>query len=165
MTKHRRYQLTEQQLKPVIRAIKEGYEDRGEDFYNRVVGVSFDSEQYELVFDVETDQRHVLTKRVDIATDPMIQRIETALAAENYNLSDEPEWEVIDAQIREQYLVIVVSPMGEKETYQPKFDLREVIEWLPEMSWEERYPINEPDPDEYYERQRERHWDLEHGNA
>jgi hypothetical protein len=55
--------------------------------------------------------------------------------------------------------------MGEKEIYQPTFDLNSVIEWLPEMSWEERYPVNEPDSDEYYERKREREYDRLHGNV
>jgi hypothetical protein len=164
MTQRRRYQLTEEQLQPVIRFINENYpvgvtgnnidslSGADGDAYAEVTGVQFDPKDYDFIFNVETEQNQMLTKKVYAASDEVINKVNEELGKLGGN--PKGEWEIQSAEIKQHHLVLNVAENG--KLYPIAIHTDYVLSWLPALDSDEPQPTSEPDPDEFYDRQREK---------
>ena len=164
MTKRRRYQMTENQLQPVIRYINENYpagvadynidslSGADKDGYSSVTGVRFDPQDYDLIFDVETDGGQMLTKKVYAADDKVIMKVGEELK----KLGGDPngEWEIQSAEIRQHQLILNVADNG--QLYPIPIHTDYVLSWLPDIDSEEPHSTFEPDPDAMHDSQMEK---------
>jgi len=143
MAKHNRYFLTERQLAPVIRYINENYPAGINDFnfdrlsgadrpsYDRIQDVTLKPDG-SLIIDIATDNGRTVEKEVWLGEDNIIKTIEAALPKYGYNLARFPEWEVINANISNGYLILDIG--GDGRTHQVAIDGQAVIQWVPELA-------------------------------
>ena len=164
MTKRKRYQLTEEQLQPVIRFINENYPagvtdhniDRlsgaDGDSYSNITGVRFDAKDYDLLLDVETEQGQMLTKKLYAASDEVITKVNEELG----KLGGDPngEWEIQSAEIKQHHLILNIVENG--RLYPIAIHTDYVLSWLPELDSDESHPTFERDPDEFHNAEREK---------
>lgn len=161
MEKHRRYQLTERQLAPVIRYINENYPDgvtdrnfdrlsgANTDQYETIFSVRYDHKTDDLYFEVETQNGQMLTKRLQ-NTNALYQTIDKELTT--LGLPEGSEWEILTAGIKNHHLILNLAV--NQQQHQVNIPTDYVITWLEEMNDEDFHP-SEPDPDERYDRERE----------
>jgi hypothetical protein len=164
MTKRKRYQLTEEQLQPVIRFINENYPAGVNDYnidklsgadgdsYSTITGVRFDAKDYDLLIDVETEQGQMVTKKLYAASDDIITKVNEELS----KMGGDPngEWEIQSADVKQNHLILNVAEKG--KVYPIAIHNEYVLSWLPELNSDEEHPTSEPDPDEFHDRQREK---------
>jgi hypothetical protein len=155
MAKHRRYQLTERQLAPVIRYINENYPagvTGHEDYFNRdsygqVRDVTL-KPNGSLVLDIVTDNGQPVEKEVWLGENEVVATIESHLPPEAQGI----EWEVTNAEMRGDQVSFDVDANG--NMFNVMLNTDEVINWLPELSSDD-LPDNEPDPDLAHDRAKE----------
>ena len=163
MAKRRRYKLTETQLTPVIRFINEEFSnypagvtdfniDRlsgaGNDVYEQIRDVTL-KPNGNLIFDIVTDRGHTVEKEIWLGDDQVIRTIEPILPQFGYNLREFPEWEVTNATMQGNNVVLDI--IGDGHMHQVVVDVSSIFGWLPELEPDEIEPA-EPDYDEMRER-------------
>ena len=155
MSTHKRYRLTEAQLKPVIRYIDENYPAGINDFnfdelsganrhsYERIQDVTLEPDG-KLLVSIETDKGASVEKEVWMGDDKVINVIQQLLPKYGYDIKQFPEWEVINASYRTGFVVLDV--IGDGKSHQISVSENDVIKWLPEIS---DYDVadREEDPD------------------
>lgn len=143
MKKHKRYIVTENQLPKIIHYINENYPAGINDFnidylsganrhsYDRLVDATL-KENGSLVLGISTDRDKIVEKEVWIGEDHIIQHIESAVQKKGYDITNFPEWEVIDASVNNGYLVLNIG--GDSNNYKVIVGWEEIVKWLPELS-------------------------------
>jgi hypothetical protein len=159
MKKCKRYQLTEGQLKTVIKVIPENYPAGVTDSnFDSLSGADRDSYDYisdvklnkdgDLVFTVETQNGQTVIKNLWVGDDAVILPIERELPKYGYNVEQKPEWNIENVTINNHYVIFDISDYGSQRVRVP-IDMASVIEWLPDIDREEEhsYQYGEPNYD------------------
>lgn len=168
MKKSKRYRLTEEQLKPVIRFINEdspyypaGVTDSNfdrlsganEDEYTAIIDVENDVENGDLVLTVKTQHGQKMTKRLSIADNNFILQMDEELRGIGVN--PDTEWEIESAEIRGHELVLAV--MVNNQEYPVTMSSGFILELLPVAESEDYDDYDsEPDFDAMYQQHQER---------
>jgi hypothetical protein len=162
MKKRKRYQLTEQQLKTVIKVIPESYGDYpagvtdanfdrlsggDRDMYDYISDVDYEPKSGDIIFSVESYQGQTFEKRIWSGDDPFVEIIERELPKYGYNLQENPEWDILNVTMNGRYVVFTISDYG-KGVYQVPIHTDSLLDILPEMEDDEEHRYQEP-PDDY----------------
>jgi hypothetical protein len=159
MKKRKRYQMTEGQLKSVIKVIPENYpagvtgyniglSGADRDVYDYISGVDYDKQTGDVVFTVESDQGQTFYKRIWSGDDKFINIMERELPKYDYDLQENPEWDIKNVTMNNRYIIFTISDYGAGE-YTVPIHMDYFMDILPEMEGDEEqlYQNSEPDYD------------------
>lgn len=159
MKKRKRYQLTENQLKSVVKVIPENYplgvsdsnidklSGADRDRYDYISDVEYDKESGDIIFYVETYNGQTVTKRMWSGDDNFMAVIERELPKYGYDLQKNPEWSIEGVKMNGRVIVFTVSDYGALKVDVP-IPSDYFIDIMPEIDSDEGYQYQEP-ADEY----------------
>ena len=144
MSKRKRYQLREEQLKDVVQFISENYpagvgdwnidQLSGGDYddYDYIDEVDYDTKTGDLVFDISTTHGGSLERKIWAGDTNFIVAVETELKKQGHDLEEIDEWDIINAQTKDSNVIITVGDY-KGNLYHIPIHKSEIFEWLPEV--------------------------------
>jgi hypothetical protein len=133
MKKHRRYQLTDSQLVPVIRHINENVEDYAVDVndtgneYVAIYSVTYDPDKDDLYFSAETQDGQTKTKKIaGNKLHNFNQAVEKELST--FNVPAGVLWEILSATIKNHKLHMII--VADQQDYEVDIPVDYVLGWL-----------------------------------
>lgn len=132
MAKIKRYRLTEHQIKPVIRLIKENYPagmtgyDLPDDDYNSGIDDARVYSEHEVEVEISTGNGNSHSHIIDFTSMPAADALDRALEAQGADLSN--GWDLVNATVQDDNLAVDVNCGG--GAFRVTFDVDQVGEWV-----------------------------------